>query len=85
MHVGEHMSENTFEKISETEFKEIIKPEPIEVIQTLDDLIVKKNELESGIKNNEDQIIFMNAELVKTNDKIAKVKLLGVKESTVES
>ena len=76
--------ENEYVKISETEFKEIVQPEPIEVVQTLDDLLLQKKELENGIKVNQDQILFLQAELVKLEMKIASVKILGVKESKID-
>lgn len=72
------MSENTFEKISDTEFKEIIKQKPIEIVGTLDDLLVQKLNLEDAIKSNQDQIVFLQNELAALNIKILTVKNLGV-------
>lgn len=71
--------ETIYEKISDTEFKEIIAVAPVENTGTLDDLIANEKDIIDGISNNENQVIFLNQELVKIRAKITKVRALGVK------
>lgn len=68
-----------YEKISETEFKEITDQSPVEKVKTLEDLFTEEQSLIDGISNNENQVIFLNQELVKIRAKIVEVKNLGVK------
>lgn len=76
------MSQETiYEKISDTEFKEVTPVAPVENTGTLDDLIANEKDIVEGISNNENQVIFLNQELVKIRAKITAVKALGVKTS----
>jgi len=75
--------ETTIVKIDEVSFEKTTPQPDLVVVKTLDDLLVEQASLETGIKNNQDAIIFQQAKLDEVNKEILEVKNLGIKTADV--
>jgi len=73
------MNEITYEKISDTKYKEIKPQPPIEEVATLDVLIEDRKSIADGLENNKEQVIFLTNALAEIDAKILTIKALGVK------
>lgn len=69
----------TYEKVSETEYKEIKPQPPIEEVSTLDALLADEASISAGLENNKAQVIYLTGALAEIRAKIATVRALGVK------
>lgn len=69
----------TYEKVSETEYKEVVPQPPIEKVETLDTLLLDEASLANGLENNKAQVIYLTTALSDIRAKIAAVRALGVK------
>lgn len=69
----------TYEKISETEYKEIKPQPPIEEVSTLDALLADEASIKAGLVNNQAQVIYLTNALADIRAKIAAIRALGVK------
>ena len=70
---------STYEKISDTEYKEIKPQPPLEEITTLDALIENRKSIIDGLENNKEQVIFLTNALAEIDAKNLTFRALGVK------
>lgn len=71
--------ESTYEKVSDTEYKEIKPQPPIEEVKSLDELIQDRASIAEGLANNQAQVEFLTTALEDIDNKILAIKALGVK------
>lgn len=76
--------ETTYEKVSDTEYKEIKPQPPVEEIKSLDQLVAERVSIADGLENNKAQVIFLTSALSDLDSKILAIRALGVKTSDEE-
>lgn len=69
----------TIEKINDTTFRETINQDPMIKEDTLDSVLSSLEEVNTGIKNNENQLVFLGEEKIRLEALIDQLRGLGLK------